>query len=264
MIWKWFSKYKPPRLESPGTLFTPSADSNEKPRIIISLDRSWHNLLGLTRLAFYNLIRRAGGVPRWVDYGTGPEPEDLAPIAESIIASGDGLLLSGGMDVDPALYGAAVSNRSINPRRDRFEMALVAEARAKGLPILGICRGTQLLNVVYGGTLQTIKKHPELNAVHNSLRHHPVQIQPDSRIAHSTGKQKLSVVSIHGQAVCKIGDKLNIVGQTNDGIVEAIEEVSTKNWIVGVQWHPEYMIYSRPEHKIIQSFVRQAAHRKSA
>ncbi len=257
MTWNWLWG-KQPELHPEQTALAPKSEPWHKPRIIISMDRSWHNFLGITWLLFYHMIRRAGGVPRSVDYGAGPEPENIDDTARGIVQQGDGLLLSGGSDVDPNLYGGKSANR-VNPRRDRFEMALIREARARRIPILGICRGCQLLNVALGGTLHTIKADERMRALHNRFRLHSVHLNPQSRIAKTTRRTELSILSIHGQAVLQPAPELHVSGQAEDGVIEAIElSPETPNWIVGVQWHPEYLLYRRPEHRIVRNFVRAA------
>lgn len=237
--------------------------SRNKPRVIITLDRSWINLIGLTWFTYFRLIRRAGGVPQRVDYGRGPEPETIISIAEAIMQQGDALLLSGGVDVDPKLYSDEEPTAHINPRRDRFEKALIEFALRDNKPVMGICRGCQLLNVTTGGTLQSIRTQPEKRKNHHRFKTHPIHVEPDSRVADFIEGDHLAFVrSLHGQAVKTTGPGMRICAHAPDGVPEAIEcDPCEERWTVGVQWHPELMPFKNQEHKIVDHFVRAARER---
>lgn len=157
----------------------------------------------------------------------------------------DGLILSGGQDVSPALYGADSQAKlgAICPTRDLFELALLKEALLQKKPILAICRGAQLLNVALGGTL-----HQDTSYIENAnLAHmqqdgatratHDIQIAKASRL-HSILGNTARVNSFHHQAVDKLGTGLKITATAPDGVVEAIEKEGAP-FVVGVQWHPE-------------------------
>lgn len=248
-----------PRLAPEQTLLSPEAKPGHKPRIIVSLDRSWHNALGITWLAFRQMLRRAGGVVRGIRYGLGPEPEDLQPMAREIMEQGDALLLSGGNDVDPLLYGSTQISGHLNHRRDRFELALIQQARSQQMPILGICRGCQLLNVASGGTLHSIRTDHRKKYFHNLFRVHTVHLDPASQISRSVGRTTLRTRSLHGQAVQQVAPTLRVAGWAPDGTIEAIEATKWEGgWLMGVQWHPEYMFTRRPEHRLIEEFVTRA------
>jgi putative glutamine amidotransferase len=161
----------------------------------------------------------------------------------------DGLILTGGEDVDPALYGQAPHERlgPVNRLRDETEIALVHAAREAGKPILAICRGPQLLNVALGGTLiQDIA-----SCVQNALPHHPedardaraheVIIEPGSRIAAAVGATQISVNSLHHQSILEPAAGLRITARASDGIIEGVESTDKDWWVVAVQWHPEEM-----------------------
>lgn len=250
-------KIKPP-LPVPGETIEKTA----KPRIVVSLDRSWINLLGIGRIAHRRTILRAGGIPMWVDYGSGPEPRDIDPAAEKIVADADGLVLSGGVDVDPTLYGSTEPAKHVNPRRDRFELALVERARRRRIPILGICRGCQLLNVGLGGTLKIIPNDPQLRRTHRFFSTHSVLLDEGSALARLLGRDRIRRVrSLHGQVVADRGACFQVVGWAPDGVPEAIECVDEPDasWMVGVQWHPELKVFEPEETNLFYEFVRQAA-----
>ncbi len=161
----------------------------------------------------------------------------------------DGLLLTGGADVEPARYGL-VDNGGLCrtfPGRDAVELEIIEAAFARSIPIFAICRGMQLVNVWRGGTL--IPNLPR--AVDHQLpdaERHPVRIEPDSQLARLCGSATAGVTSIHHQAVDRPGDGLRIVATASDGVVEAVEwaDPSGKPWLVAVQWHPERMSLDEP------------------
>jgi putative glutamine amidotransferase len=177
-------------------------------------------------------------------------PEDAPGLLDRL----DGLLLSGGGDVDPALYGAIPHPRlgRVDRRRDDFELALVREALARDLPVLAICRGQQVLNVATGGTLlQDIPS--ELGGAMNHdapgrrrNRSHAVAVVPGTRLREIMGRQDLSVNSFHHQAVARSGAGLVVSARCpQDGVIEGLE-MPGRRFVVAVQWHPE-SFWSRPD-----------------
>jgi len=166
----------------------------------------------------------------------------------------DGLLLSGGPDIDPAAYGRP-PHRCLGPtepRLDAFELALVQAADRRGLPILAICRGAQLLNVARGGTL--IQHLPDVvdHAIEHRQRQaadaltHAVELDPDSRLAELMGWTEGSVNSFHHQAVDALGRGLRVTARAPDGTVEALEDPD-RPFLLAVQWHAEYLVHW-PQH----------------
>ena len=171
---------------------------------------------------------------------------------DACVARLDLLVLSGGADIDPARYGAKRSKACAEPDRvrDAFEFALVAAARRRRLPIVGICRGCQLLNVAFGGTLWQDLPSEYTNAV-KDIRHgfgsylhpekhpaaHTVRIVPGSRLAAVVGAKALAVNSHHHQAVCELAPGFRVAAYSPDGVIEAIEGLDYPAW--GVQFHPE-------------------------
>ena len=173
-------------------------------------------------------VRRVGGEPVELDLHRDP-PED-------VVTRVDGLMLTGGGDVDPALYGEAPheSFHASEAGRDAYEVALIRAASEARLPIFAICRGMQVLNVALGGTLvQHIEAPGHMRELHR------VNVDPGSRVAKAIGADVADACnSIHHQALDRIADGLTVTGTGEDGMVEAVEAES-QQWIVAVQWHPE-------------------------
>ncbi|MHC1561478.1 gamma-glutamyl-gamma-aminobutyrate hydrolase family protein [Actinomycetospora sp. C-140] len=169
-----------------------------------------------------NLVA-AGAVPFHVPAGVAPT---------SVMERADGLVLTGGSDVDPARYGGVpdTSTSPLDPERDAREIALLAAARERGRPVLAICRGLQLVNVAWGGSL-----HVHL-AEHAHTRRHEVAIEPGTVLAGLYGVTA-SVNSVHHQAVDRLGAGLTVTARAPDGVVEGVEAPG----LVGVQWHPEQL-----------------------
>lgn len=171
----------------------------------------------------------------------------LAPGAEEIVGRLDGLLVPGGPDLDPALYGAPAhpATRAPDPAADRAELALVERALEAGLPLLAICRGMQLLNVLHGGTL-----HQHLSDVtgHDghrprtadfTLGRQPLKLVPGSLIAAVLDEDEPETACHHHQAVDRLGSGLAVTGRAGDGTVEAVEVVDHP-FAIGVQWESGY------------------------
>jgi putative glutamine amidotransferase len=185
---------------------------------------------------YVRAVMAAGGGPVLLP----PVPEAV----EAVLPRLDGLVLSGGPDIDPGRYGAAPLASTAEPRvdRDAAELRLAEAATAAGLPVLGICRGLQLLNVARGGTL-----HQHLPDVVGTDHHapaagvygrHPVTISGGSRLAETLGCSQTEVSSYHHQAVDVLGSGLTVTAVAPDGVVEAVEDPSLP-FCVAVQWHPE-------------------------
>jgi len=185
-------------------------------------------------------------------------PNVDASLADVYAERADGLLLAGGVDIDPYLYDARPQPElgTVDRRRDAFELALYRAFRALGKPVLGICRGIQLVNVAHGGDL-----HQHVPAVADTEQHlqkdftgaplQRVAIAPGSRLADGFGTSHLRVNSFHHQAVDRIGEGLTATARSEDGIVEALEVDDGPDgdaFVVAVQWHPEMCWDSHPEH----------------
>ena len=193
--------------------------------------------------AYVTALERAGLIPLIVPPLSG---EDAAA---SVLDSVSGLVLTGGEDVDPARYGEQRHEkvRTVNVARDATEAALVEEARARGTPVLAICRGIQILNVALGGTLvQDIPSQCGTDIDHDeegarNSRTHEVTIEPDSLIARAVGTEHLSVNSFHHQSVKRVADGMRVTARSPDGVIEGIESTDDDWWVMAVQWHPEEM-----------------------
>jgi putative glutamine amidotransferase len=176
----------------------------------------------------------------------------------------DGICLSGGPDLDPEAYGAKGRHPELGPTEpalDAFELAVARAADSSGLPLLGICRGAQALNVARGGTLhQHVDGHRQ--AARATVRTHSVTVQAGTRLAGLTGAGPVEVNSFHHQAVDVPGSGLHVVAHAIDGTVEAIEDPS-RDLFLGVQWHAETLA-DRPEHRALFAALVESAARGSA
>jgi putative glutamine amidotransferase len=192
-------------------------------------------------LNYARSLEGAGLIPLIV-----PPLNDPTRVGE-ILDSAGGLLLTGGEDVNPDLYGAEPHPKlgEIQPVRDATELALLKAARDRGVPVLAICRGIQLLNVAYGGTLyQDLPSEHPSSVNHDSeksrdSRTHDVTITPGTRLAAATGATTMAVNSYHHQAVRQLGDGLRVTAVAADGVIEGVEVDDPAWWVLSVQWHPE-------------------------
>jgi len=180
--------------------------------------------------------------------------------AGAALAAVRGLVLTGGEDVAPARYGAAPHPRlgDVDPVRDAAELALIAAARARGLPILAICRGIQILNVALGGTLyQDLASERPGPVPHNDeTGRHPVHVEAGSLLERTLGTRSASVNSRHHQAIRDLAPGLKAVAWADDGIIEGAEPSDAKEpWMVAVQWHPEDLT----ERALFDGFARAVA-----
>ena len=200
-------------------------------------------------IPYLNSVQQVGAVPLII-----------APMAQStietILDTVDAVCLSGGPDLDPSTYGQK-AHEMLGPTElatDNFEIALAKAADRRGMPILAICRGAQVLNVARGGTLlQHIPdvvpdsglQHRQTELGHHTS--HEVEIEPDSLLARTLGGTSAEVNSFHHQSVEKLGANLRISARSDDGIIEGIEAVD-RDFVLGVQWHAESLT-NREEHE---------------
>ena len=216
-------------------------------------------VVGITRCSrvedYVESVKRAGGEPLVLD-PTGDPAGTLDRV--------DGLLLTGGLDVDPALYGEAPHpTTEVDAARDRFEIPLSREAVARDLPVFAICRGVQVMNVAAGGTL--VQDIP--SSIATELTHsidvpkdhiaHPVRVTPGTRLAASLGAST-AVNSRHHQAVGRVAPSFVVSAVSADGVVEAIERPES-TFCVGVQWHPENFWRTGEFAGLFEEFVAAAS-----
>lgn len=190
-------------------------------------------------------------------------PATLGSDCEALVARLDGLLLTGGGDVDPGRYGAPVAPETVgvDPDRDEVELRLLHAALDRGLPVLAICRGAQLLNVALGGTLH--QHLPDLTATdhqHAEPRQHlahDVAIEPGSRLAAVLGVTRLGVNSMHHQAIDRAAPGLRVVGRAPDEFIEAAEDPDRP--VLAVQWHPENLAAGSEAHLALFRWLADAS-----
>ena len=189
----------------------------------------------------------------------GGTPVLLSPVAPEeaprLLDRVDGLVLSGGGDIDPSFYGGKLHDDmySIDPVRDEFEFALVRAAQQQRKPTLAICRGLQVLNVALGGTL--IEDIPsEIGSTDHAVHgpdvvdcHQTVQIEPDTLVAAAIGATEACVNSIHHQAVRQVAPGMRAAGWTSDGVIEVLDPEDHTWPLLAVQWHPEYLAVNDDE-----------------
>jgi gamma-glutamyl-gamma-aminobutyrate hydrolase PuuD len=215
--------------------------------------------------SYFELVAAAGGRPVLLP-PTRRAPGGPGAGAAEVIGILDGLVLTGGGDVDPSAYGEAADPHvaGVNPDRDASEMALLAAALEADLPVLAICRGMQILNVELGGTL-----HQHLPDVVGQDAHRtaplvfgPVDIttDPDTRAAAVFGAAT-TVLCSHHQAIDRLGRGLAVTAQAGDGVIEAVE-LTSATFVLGVQWHPEEGGDQRPFDALVAAAARSRQARK--
>jgi anthranilate synthase component 2/putative glutamine amidotransferase len=225
---------------------------------------NWERRSAVLPESYYELVAAAGGRPLLLPPVHGA-PMGPATGAAEVIAVLDGLVLTGGGDVDPESYGEEPDPRvgGVNPVRDESERALLAAALAVDLPVLAICRGCQVLNVELGGTL-----HQHLPDVvgNDQHRHAPlvfgdvvVSTEPGSTAAAVFGATP-TVLCSHHQSIDRLGEGLVPTARAGDGVIEAVEMPEAR-FVLGVQWHPEEGSDSRPFSALVEAAVAYHEHR---
>lgn len=214
----------------------------------------WDTEAALVPQMFIEAVQHAGGVALLLP----PDASFAAGGAADVLAAVDGLLLTGGPDVDASLYRAEAAPEHEGSRieRDRSEMALINAAIEADLPLLAVCRGMQLLNVARGGTLiQDLPDYHRPNPGSFEGSEHDVRLADGSLAAAAAGELVHSAMQHHHQGVDRIGEGLTVTGwAVDDDLPEAIE-VKDRRFVLGVQWHPE----ADPDSPVIGAFVRASA-----
>jgi putative glutamine amidotransferase len=211
--------------------------------------------------SYVEALRRAGARSVLLPGSHGGAPD--------LVGRVDGLLLTGGGDIDPSRYGAEQHPAiyGVDRERDDLEIDLVQVGHREGIPILAICRGAQVVNVAFGGTLhQHLPDHdhfgPHGVPKAGPGQMHDVKVSESSRLFSASGTSVMSCSSSHHQGVDRLGEGLIPVAWTGDGLTEAVE--GSEGWLLAVQWHPEATAPSDPaQQSLFDGFVEQAARRSS-
>ena len=211
--------------------------------------------------AYLHAVQQAGGVPV-------PLPPQLsASSLQQINTDLSGLLLTGGGDMDPALFDEAphATLYDVAPARDTLETSVLQLALQRGVPVLAVCRGIQVLNVALGGSLyQDVGTDPGTQLLHGQKEPrdqptHKVKVTPGSRLAETLGADELEVNSMHHQAIKRLGRGLTAVAWAPDQIVEGVELDDPARFVLGVQWHPEELVgHSEPARRLFAALVGAA------
>ncbi len=212
--------------------------------------------------SYVRALEAAGAIPVLI-----PPLEDAARL-RALVARLDGVLFPGGGDVAPQEYGevAVAALNAVEPARDRRELTLAGWALERDLPILGVCRGQQLINVAMGGTLYQDLRIQQVTHVdhHGGERRqrtalvHLVRLEPDSRLAQLIGETGVQVNSLHHQAVRDVAPGLRVAGRAPDGVIEAVES-RDRRFLVAVQWHPEELAGVPWVARLFKGFVQAAS-----
>lgn len=221
-------------------------------------------LVAYTPQYYIDTVQGAGATPIMLPVGTAEDAKNMVSLI-------DALILTGGHDVNPALYGEEPHRNltGIFPKRDAFDFALYAAAIEKGIPVLGVCRGLQIINVYHGGSL-----YQDLPAQYGDelLLHvqkapfdipmHSISVQTESRLYETVGAHT-RVNTFHHQAIKQLGNDLKAVAHSVDGIVEAIESADPNIDMIALQWHPEIMATTdAANNRLFEDFVARAAKAK--
>lgn len=217
-------------------------------RAVIGVTTSSRSGWRIFPLVALNIWLAGGRAVRW---GAG-RPADVSAI--------DGIVIGGGDDISPDLYGGElVATARLDPDRDALERRLVVEAMEQRKPVLGICRGSQMLNVALGGTLDqdAYGTHRDSRFYKTILPRKSVRVLTDTRLVDIAGPEEMKVNALHSQAVDTLGEGLRVAARDTGGMIQAVERVRDP-FAVGVQWHPEHLFYARRQRAIFRALVAAA------
>ena len=222
-----------------------------RPQIAVTVSaRSGWRIFPLVAL---NLWLAGGRARRW---GAG-RPADLEEV--------DGLIIGGGDDISPDLYdGQIVTSARLDPARDALERALVEAAIARGIPVLGICRGAQMINVALGGNLHqdAYGTYTASDRCWTILPKKRIAVEPGTRLAEIAGTAPMKVNALHSQAVDRLGADLVVAARDRGGMIQAVERTRDP-FALGVQWHPEHLPYARRQRALFAALVAAARARRA-
>jgi putative glutamine amidotransferase len=171
----------------------------------------------------------------------------------------DGLIIGGGDDIGAEIYGGTVlPDVRIDPERDKLELKLLDEALGRSVPVLGICRGSQIINVALGGTLHTdiYEVYVQAPRMRTVLARKTIRMEPGSRLDRIVRCNPCRVNALHHQSVDRVGRGLKVVAHDEAGVIQAIE--GEANFLIGVQWHPELLVFSAPQQRLFRALADAA------
>lgn len=204
-------------------------------------------------LVAFNVWLAGGRAVRWV----AGRPADVDDV--------DGIIIGGGDDISPDLYeGQLITSSRLDPARDAMEERLVEAALERDTPVLGICRGSQMLNVALGGRLDqdAYGTYTASRKLWTILPKKTVEVVPDTLLGQHAGTEPMKVNALHSQAVSTLGRDLRVAARDTGGMIQAIERTA-EPFALGVQWHPEHLFYARRQRAIFRALVCAAAARQS-
>jgi putative glutamine amidotransferase len=214
----------------------------------------WDAVVAMSPRAYAHAVQNAGGLALIL-----PPDDGVLENPDPLLDRVDALLLAGGADIDPASYGAKPHPETGGtwPERDRFELALTHRALERDMPVLGICRGMEMLNVARGGTLEQhlpdVLGHSDHRHTPGAFGDHEVRLEPGTLAHRAAGGERVPVKSHHHQGIAELGEDLVATGWADDDTVEAIE-LPERRFALGVLWHPEEDMKSR----VIAALVKEA------
>lgn len=203
----------------------------------------------MTWLAHWLAVWRAGGQAVRLSVNGKTDTDDL-----------DGLVIGGGDDIGADLYGGELAlNVRIDAARDRLEQHVLDDALHAELPVLGICRGSQMINIHFGGTLfqDIYDRFQDLPRMRTILARKQISITPESRLSGLMGRARVAINSLHHQAVDRLGQGLKVSARDAHNIIQATEHPDAP-FLIGVQWHPEFLMFRRRHQNLFRGLVRAA------